>query len=298
MLADPIGAHASLVFEAAAKGVPLTVPEAWLGALAYTFQIYFDFSGYSDMAIGLARMFGVRLPLNFASPYKSLSMIDFWRRWHITLSRFLRDYLYIPLGGNRRGPVRRYVNIAIVMLIGGLWHGAGWTFVIWGGLHGFYLLINHAWRAIAVRVKWFGSTNGITGRCVAWALTFAAVVVAWVFFRATSVSAALAIVKAMFGAAMPVSGAFVRREMFGDIGPGLAVLALVAAVALVGVNSQTLLRNFEPALDWRKYATPLGWLARSLAWQPNLPWMLFVGCCFALSVLRFSNVSEFIYFNF
>jgi alginate O-acetyltransferase complex protein AlgI len=149
MLADPIGAHAKLVFEAAERAIVLTTTEAWLGALAYSFQLYFDFSGYSDMAIGLARMFGVRLPLNFASPYKSLSIIEFWRRWHITLSRFLRDYVYIPLGGNRHGPIRRYFNIAIVMLVGGFWHGAGWTFIIWGALHCCYLLINHAWRTVA-----------------------------------------------------------------------------------------------------------------------------------------------------
>src|SRR6185295_4237272 len=126
----------------------------WGGALAYTFQLYFDFSGYSDMAIGLSRMFGVRLPLNFDSPYKAVNIIDFWRRWHMTLSRFLRDYLYFPLGGNRRGKARRYLNLMITMLLGGLWHGAGWTFVIWGGLHGLYLVINHAWQA---------ATHGIAG---------------------------------------------------------------------------------------------------------------------------------------
>ena len=115
--------------------------------LAYTFQIYFDFSGYSDMAIGLGRMVGICLPLNFNSPYKATGIIDFWRRWHMTLSRFLRDYLYIPLGGNRMGPSRRYVNMITVMLLGGLWHGAGWNFVIWGGLHGVYLGVNHAWRS-------------------------------------------------------------------------------------------------------------------------------------------------------
>ena len=116
--------------------MPPTFFEAWVGALAYTFQLYFDFSGYSDMAIGLARMFGIRFPMNFNSPYKAANIIDFWRRWHITLSRFLRDYLYIPLGGNRKGPSRRHVNLMATMLLGGLWHGAGWTFVIWGGLHG------------------------------------------------------------------------------------------------------------------------------------------------------------------
>ena len=115
--------------------------------LAYTFQLYFDFSAYSDMAVGMARMMNMRFPVNFESPYKAVNIVDFWRRWHITLSRFLREYLYIPLGGNRRGLVRRYANLLITMLLGGLWHGAGWTFVIWGGLHGSYLVVNHLWQA-------------------------------------------------------------------------------------------------------------------------------------------------------
>ena len=123
-----------------------TFDQAWIGALAYTFQLYFDFSGYSDMAIGISLMFGIFLPLNFNSPYKATSIIEFWRRWHMTLSQFLRDYLYIPLGGNRRGRVLRYVNLMITMLLGGLWHGAAWTFVVWGALHGVYLCVNHAWN--------------------------------------------------------------------------------------------------------------------------------------------------------
>ena len=148
VLADSMAPYANLVFGAAgdAHGVP--VEAAWIGALAYTFQIYFDFSGYCDMALGLARMFGIRLPINFNSPYKATNIVDFWRRWHITLSRFLRDYLYIPLGGNRCSMPRRYVNLFATMVLGGLWHGAAWTFVIWGALHGLYLTINHGWAAI------------------------------------------------------------------------------------------------------------------------------------------------------
>src|SRR6202011_1739509 len=168
-----------------------TVPsfaQAWIGALAYTFQLYFDFSGYSDMAIGISLMFGVFLPLNFNSPYKATNIVDFWRRWHMTLSQFLRDYLYIPLGGNRRGPVLRYVNLMITMALGGLWHGAAWTFVIWGVLHGLYLCINHVWNnygpAIAPRFE-------RPARLAAFALTFLSVVVPWVFFRASVLSSAL-----------------------------------------------------------------------------------------------------------
>ena len=142
LIADNLAPYANAVF--AAPGA-VSAAEAWLGVIAYTMQLYFDFSGYSDMAIGLSRMFNVDLPLNFYSPYKATSIVEFWRRWHISLSRFLRDYLYIPLGGNRVGPARRYLNLLITMILGGLWHGAAWTFVIWGALHGLFLLLNHAW---------------------------------------------------------------------------------------------------------------------------------------------------------
>jgi alginate O-acetyltransferase complex protein AlgI len=148
VLADGIKKLADPAFGIAAQGGSPNFVDAWIGALAYTLEIYFDFSGYSDMAIGLAQMMGVRLPLNFDSPYKARNIVEFWKRWHITLSRFLRDYLYIPLGGNRRGPPRRYVNLLATMLIGGLWHGASWTFVLWGGLHGIYLVVNHLWRSM------------------------------------------------------------------------------------------------------------------------------------------------------
>src|SRR6266705_5160565 len=182
-LADGIQPLVSLAFGPNAS----TFDQAWIGALAYTFQLYFDFSGYSDMAIGISLMFGIFLPLNFNSPYKATSIIDFWRRWHMTLSQFLRDYLYIPLGGNRHGRVLRYVNLMITMLLGGLWHGAAWTFVAWGALHGAYLCINHAWNnygpAVAPR---FARLANIA----AFILTFLSVVVAWVFFRADSLSSA------------------------------------------------------------------------------------------------------------
>src|SRR5437868_11510273 len=180
-LADGIQPLVSLAFGPNAP----TFDQAWIGALAYPFQLYFDFSGYSDMAIGISLMFGIFLPLNFNSPYKATSIIDFWRRWHMTLSQFLRDYLYIPLGGNRRGPALRYVNLMITMLLGGLWHGAAWTFVVWGALHGVYLCTNHAWNNYgpAVAPRFARLTN-----LAAFILTFLSVVVAWVFFRADSLS--------------------------------------------------------------------------------------------------------------
>ena len=160
----------------------MTFIDAWGGALAYTFQLYFDFSGYSDMAMGLASFSNIKIPQNFNSPYKSTSIIEFWRRWHMTLSAFLRDYLYIPLGGNRKGKARRYINLTMTMLLGGLWHGAGWTFVIWGGLHGLFLVINHFWRAhCPVRLPKFAG----------WLITSVSIVAAWVFFRAETVGQAL-----------------------------------------------------------------------------------------------------------
>lgn len=213
IIADGVAPYSDTVFGLAAAGVELSFLEAWAGALAYTVQLYFDFSGYSDMAIGLGCMLGIRLPKNFESPYKAGSIIDFWRRWHISLSTFLRDYLYVPLGGSQRGPTRTLVNLMIVMVLGGLWHGAGWTFIAWGALHGFYLLINHLWRR-----KFFKNVNQaenmagekINARLFSWlkassyklfshALTLFAVVVAWVLFRATTLADAMHVLRGMFG---------------------------------------------------------------------------------------------------
>lgn len=200
--ADALAPYASGIFDAVGPGVAtpalLTSYEAWAGALAYTLQIYFDFSGYTDMALGIALMFNIRLPTNFNSPYQATSIIEFWRRWHITLSTFLRDYLYIPLGGNRLGLSRRHVNLMATMLLGGLWHGAGWTFVIWGGLHGAFLVINHLWQSLMAR-GWAAWPPGWLGRVLGGALTFVAVVSAWVFFRADNVHQALVLLKAMYG---------------------------------------------------------------------------------------------------
>ncbi|MBN8925518.1 MAG: acyltransferase [Rhodospirillales bacterium 69-11] len=190
VLADTFGGFADRGFDAAAAGEALTFFEAWYAALAYALQIYFDFSGYSDMAIGLARMLNVRFPLNFDSPYQATSITDFWRRWHMTLSRFLRGYLYIPLGGNRAGERRRLVNLMLTMLLGGLWHGAAWTFVLWGGLHGAFLVIHAAWR----RRGW------CLPRLPAQALTLLAVTLAWVPFRADGMAATWAMLRGMAGA--------------------------------------------------------------------------------------------------
>ena len=200
LLADSIGAYADAVFNAAAAGIAPSALEAWLGSLAYTFQLYFDFSGYTDMAIGLGLMFGLSLPENFASPYKATGVVDFWRRWHITLGAWLRDFLYIPLGGNRRGRLRQYVNLFLTMLIGGAWHGAGWTFIIWGALHGFMLSVNHFFRACARGTRLERALEKAPARLFCAALTFFCINLCWVVFRAPGADAALAMYTAMFGA--------------------------------------------------------------------------------------------------
>jgi alginate O-acetyltransferase complex protein AlgI len=198
LLADEFSQYASPIFDAVRAGQHLGFVAAWVGALAYTLQIYFDFSGYSDMAIGLSRILNISLPLNFNAPYKAASIIDFWRRWHMSLSHFLRDYLYKRLGGNRRGPVRRYANLVITMLLGGFWHGASWTFVVWGGLHGLYLLVNHAWRGAAGALPRPAPLVAALGRSAGALLTFLAVVVAWVFFRSTTFEGAGRMLVSMF----------------------------------------------------------------------------------------------------
>ena len=172
------------IYNVAEIGQHIPFFEAWGSTIAYSLQIYYDFSGYSDMAIGLSIILGYKIPLNFYSPYKAINIIEFWRRWHITLSRFLRDYLYIPLGGNRKGEGRKYYNLLVTMMIGGLWHGAGYNFIIWGLLHGTYLVINQLW------VKLTGHTKIYIPVALSRALTLTSVVFAWVFFRSESLSGA------------------------------------------------------------------------------------------------------------
>ena len=272
-LADGIQPLVSLAF---GSGTP-TFDQAWIGALAYTFQLYFDFSGYSDMAIGISLMFGIFLPLNFNSPYKAQSIIDFWRRWHMTLSQFLRDYLYIPLGGNRRGAVLRYVNLMITMALGGLWHGAAWTFVIWGVLHGLYLCINHAWNHFAPPVA---PRFARVANLAAFMLTFLSVVVAWVFFRASTLSSAIYILSRM---ADPSHVAFGRAEMVQG-----AFVACYAALAFLAPNTQTI-------MGYDHKARTVG--AAPGAW-PSRPVFLYASAAvLALGILGIQQYSEFIYFR-
>lgn len=275
MLADSVAPFADAVFGAAAKGAAISTADAWIGTLSYTMQIYFDFSGYSDMAIGLALLFGITFPLNFSSPYKARSLVDFWRCWHMTLSRFLRDYLYVPLGGNRRGPLRRYINLFITMVLGGLWHGASWNFAIWGAMHGAGLALNHLWRAAAARA-------GLAlPAVVGWALTFLLVVFAWVPFRADTLTVSVKVWRAMLGA--------------GDTGqmltaqPSLAAawIAALTLIALLAPNTQQIMGH-----PWTTERA-------RFAWAPRPAWAIALGCLFGIAVAgTFSRETAFLYFRF
>lgn len=215
VLADSLAKFTDPGFRAAGAGHQLSLVEAWVALLAYGAQIYFDFSGYSDMAIGLARMVGIGFPLNFRSPYQARDISDFWRRWNITLSVFLRDYLYIPLGGNRRGEARRNANLMITMLLGGLWHGAAWSFMLWGGLHGVYLVVHHQWRRTGWRLP----------GAVVQAITLFAVLIAWVPFRAGTMRACWIMLRGLAGLGGVLLPAMIVRAM-----PVLRLVARPVAV--------------------------------------------------------------------
>jgi alginate O-acetyltransferase complex protein AlgI len=298
VIADNLAQFVSPVFAHVDAGGGVTTQWAWLATLAYTLQIYFDFSGYSDMAVGLALLFGIRLPVNFRSPYKALSIIEFWRRWHITLSRFLRDYLYIPLGGNRLGEQRRYLNLMITMLLGGLWHGAGWNFLIWGGLHGLSLCINHLWQAWRGAGAKFGSGPATI---VSWAITFFVVVIAWVFFRARTAAGAWQMLGALFGfeagSSAYVSPGVLRLMdlplLVGEkplllIGAGMVALALAVVLALPNVPKLYGYREYRRAPEKEG----------QLRWRPNWAWAIVSGLALSISLFGMWQRLEFLYFQF
>jgi alginate O-acetyltransferase complex protein AlgI len=300
VIADNLAQFVSPVFAHLDAGGGVTTPWAWLSTLAYSLQIYFDFSGYSDMAVGLALLFGIRLPVNFRSPYQATSIIEFWRRWHITLSRFLRDYLYIPLGGNRLGEQRRYLNLLVTMLLGGLWHGAGWNFLIWGGLHGLYLGINHLWRG------WRGGDGpawsmGWAAKGGCWAVTFVAVVIAWVFFRARTVAAAWQMLGGLFGleagsSAYASPGILRLMDLPLLVGEGRLLLIGGGAVALA-MSVALLLPNVPQLFGYREYRhAPEP--SRLLRWRPNAAWALVSALALAISLFGMWQRLEFLYFQF
>jgi alginate O-acetyltransferase complex protein AlgI len=290
LIADSVAPVANDLFDNPHSQM-LGIGHTWIGVLAYTFQLYFDFSGYSDMAIGLSLLIGVQLPYNFNSPYKARSIIDFWHRWHMTLSRFLRDYLYFALGGNRKGKFRRHVNLMTTMLLGGLWHGASWTFVVWGGLHGMYLMVNHGWRYLTARsdAPTDGARNS-AGRFVlqfsSVLITFFCVAIAWVFFRAKTVSSALLIVSSMFQE--PVGA----RVSIGDWRVVPWLLALFALLLLVP-NSQQVINDRIRAKLPRVREYP--WSRELFAFAVGIELVAIV--LLALISSR-RELTEFIYFNF
>jgi alginate O-acetyltransferase complex protein AlgI len=307
VLADSLAQFATPAFRHVDGGGQIEMLWAWIATLAYTLQIYFDFSGYSDMALGLGLMFGIRLPVNFRSPYQSLSIIEFWRRWHITLSRFLRDYLYIPLGGNRRGAPRRYLNLMITMLLGGLWHGAGWNFVIWGALHGAYLVLNNLWRGFGPRHgKRHGpAAYGVIRPAAAWVATFGAVVIAWVFFRAETLDGALTMLRAMAGFADAAAGrmyvpsdtlrfAELQIALGAKAQAGVA-LAMIAAGLLIAL----MLPNTPQIFGYHEVRRAPEASARlRLRWRPNATWAVIIAAAFTVCLFGMWQRLEFLYFQF
>ena len=313
ILADSCGVFADFIFGRAAEGIAPAFLESWVGAIAFGLQIYFDFSGYSDMAVGLARLFGIRLPINFFSPYRSANIIEFWRRWHITLSRFLRDYLYFPLGGGRKGPARRYTNIMAVMIFGGLWHGAGINFIFWGALHGIYLMVNHAWRAF-----YPASING-PHRLLFWFLTLIAVTIAWVPFRARDFESTMLIWSGMSGfnglslprTAISALGHYgelllefglrvdsdVFRALFWSAGSTNAFCFVVAImIALFVPNTYQWIRRLRPVLEKHSFSEKP--LPNTFSWRPSFIWASLIAILFCVSIYYQARPSAFLYFQF
>lgn len=256
LIADKLSEYVGAAFAHAAQ---LSMADAWFASFAYTLQLYFDFSGYSEMAIGLGLMLNFKLPLNFNSPYQSTSIIEFWRRWHMTLSAFLKDYLYIPLGGNRTGHHLR--NILITMLLAGLWHGAGWTFIFWGGLHGLYICINHLWRKAGRSMP----------KPIGWFITFMAVNIAWVFFRAEDFQTAFAVLSAMFGLNEPGN---MHRIFSGQ--------KIRLILVLIGICT------FMPSVE----------KIVSKYFKSNKKWLIFMLGLLLYSMTKLGQASEFLYFQF
>jgi D-alanyl-lipoteichoic acid acyltransferase DltB (MBOAT superfamily) len=279
VIADTFAVWASTGFDVAST---LQFVEAWITALSYTFQLYFDFSGYTDMALGIALLFNIRLPQNFNSPYKAKDLQDFWRRWHITLSRFLRDYVYVPLGGNRNGNWQTYSNLLITFLLGGLWHGAGWPFIFWGLMHGIGLCIHRLWRAVGFQLWSF----------LAWAITFLYVVVAWVFFRAENLTAAGKVLSGMAG----INGVRLP-EIFAQKFPILRNTGLQFGDSVVNINGNwnTLVWVFVGLLAVLFLTNSMQMSAKFKPSYANLVFTTVLSC---VSILMLSNISEFLYFNF
>lgn len=280
LLADPLGAIANNGWNALGR---LSAPGAWMVILAYTLQLYLDFSGYCDIAAGCARLLGLRLPVNFDSPYRACSVTEFWKRWHITLTTFLRECLYFPLGGSRKGAVRAYLNILIIFLVSGFWHGAGWTFIVWGALHGLGQIVE----------RLLGERRNILPKALQWALTFAFVNLAWVFFRAPDFASAVELLRAAFAGGFGVSQSWLTQGVLSKEVGAMQLLwpqlkpwfhRIVAGVLFGG----GLLASLWPGNTIRKMDD----------FRPTL-WRAAVLCLLtAWAILSFSGVATFIYSNF
>jgi D-alanyl-lipoteichoic acid acyltransferase DltB (MBOAT superfamily) len=279
IIADTFAVWANAGFDTATT---LNLFEAWATSLSYTFQLYFDFSGYTDMAIGISLMFNIKLPINFNSPYKALNIQDFWRRWHMTLSRFLRDYIYIPLGGNKKSSFRTYTNLLATFVIGGFWHGAGWTFLFWGFLHGIALIIHRAWTNLGFKMNII----------LAWFITFNFVNVAWVFFRAKEWEDAIKVLKGMVG----LSGVVISDKLIYKIGFFKSIISnnpeLFGKLIFGSTSFSFIIAGIFFVLFSKNS------MEYSKIFKFNLTGLLFLIVLFIGTLLSMSQVSEFLYFNF
>ena len=350
VLADGVALHATPIFDAAEHGQQIDFLMGWIGALAYTFQIYFDFSGYSDMAIGLARLFGIRLPMNFNSPLKASSIIEFWSRWHITLTRFLTAYIYTPvvmqltrarmrkgkpLIARTKAPLSAFLTVVagptlLTMFLSGFWHGAGFTFLVWGLLHGLYLCINHAWRQWRSK-SWSKERYERVMNPLGFVLTFGSVVTAMVLFRARTLEGAGRMLKGMLGfdgISLP-NGILARfsglnetlmhfgvqgnMNSGGEFAAACAWLLVLFVIATCFPNSLDLLRDHQPALDYvppkekkpllsekanPSFAGPTPRIAHVLKLSLNRRWAIAMAATFVLGVFSLNRVSEFLYWQF
>lgn len=336
VLADSISPHVTPIYEAAATGGDVSLFPSWIAAIGFTLQIYFDFSGYSDMALGLGRCFGVRLPPNFDSPLKASSIIDFWLRWHMTLTRFLTAYLYNPLvlwltrrrfakrlpglGGRNPSWSAFFQLLAgptlLTMFVSGLWHGAGYLFILWGLLHGIYLSINHAWRLVGPRLCSSKERYMRIMGPVGFVLTFLSVVTAMVLFRSPTVAAANVLLHGMFG----LNGVSLPQEMFEWLGPLAGVLKPIVSIAVAGSgqefvvttiwvlllllialalpNSLQVMARYEPALGIKPRSDNKSTLAYVFDWSPTLPWAMVMAVLAAIAVTKLGGKSEFLYWQF
>jgi alginate O-acetyltransferase complex protein AlgI len=319
-IADSIAPIVKPIYEHATSGGSIGLLSAWIAAIGFTLQIYFDFSGYTDMALGIARFFGIRLPPNFNSPLKASSIIDFWQRWHMTLTRFLTAYIYNPLtlwltrrraakgrtgfGGRNKG-LGAFVEllmfpILLTMLVSGIWHGAGYTFIVWGVLHGLYLTVNHAWRQVGPKLWRDESSYRRFMQPAGFVITFACVSASMVIFRSANLRTAADVLQGMLGLrGIGSSGLTVLRDQLGVSLKNVAFwIAAPAFIALVCPNTLQILSPYEPALGW-KPITPIGATARThVLWKPSLVWAAVVSIVAAIGILHLGGNSEFLYWQF